>query len=203
MLTKTGREINRVIVAAAISRPAIFSPLQRLAKEKPIWMRSSPRTCVSRELRLGYLICAIAKDAGRSRGQEGLQGCEREHWMAWNRCQAQLWVPATGFGNRAKAPAPLAPSTRKGFYNLYHTEAASRHPAGPRTGVHNMGGPHLRGLCQGCEPYYSMGAGWLGPIQWVVSGFSTGSISRLTTTGSWSERTSTQESGSSSLALIS
>ena len=44
---------------------------------------------------------------------------------------------------------------------------------------------------------------WIGSIQRTSSGFSTGSMSRLTTTASWSLRTSTHSSGSSGLALIS
>jgi hypothetical protein len=45
--------------------------------------------------------------------------------------------------------------------------------------------------------------GWLGSIQRTSSGRSAGSMSRLTTTGSWSLRTSTHSSGSSVSALIS
>src|SRR5262249_43317328 len=44
---------------------------------------------------------------------------------------------------------------------------------------------------------------WIGSIQATCSGFSAGSMSRLTTTGSLSLRTSTHSSGSSGLALIS
>ena len=44
---------------------------------------------------------------------------------------------------------------------------------------------------------------WIGSIQRTCSGFSTGSMSRLTTTASLSLRTSTHSSGSSGLALIS
>ena len=44
---------------------------------------------------------------------------------------------------------------------------------------------------------------WIGSTQATASGFSTGSMSRLTTTASLSERTSTHSSGSSVEALIS
>lgn len=44
---------------------------------------------------------------------------------------------------------------------------------------------------------------WMGSIHFTVVGFSTGSMSRLTTTGSWPERTSTHSSTSSGEALIS
>ncbi len=50
---------------------------------------------------------------------------------------------------------------------------------------------------------YPFGAGWMLSTQCTSSGFSTTGMSRFTTTGSCPLRTSTQESGSSSFALIS
>src|SRR5580704_158336 len=44
---------------------------------------------------------------------------------------------------------------------------------------------------------------WIGSFHKTSSGGSTGAISRLTTTGSWPDRTNTHSSASSRLALIS
>src|SRR5205085_97577 len=51
--------------------------------------------------------------------------------------------------------------------------------------------------------HHFLGAGWILSTQCTSSGFSTTGMSRFTTTGSWPLRQSTQESGSSSFALIS
>src|SRR5262249_61632004 len=80
-------------------------------------------------------------------------------------------------------------------------------------------GPSIRGAGNGCPRPTLEGrddiadgladrsvlphALWIGSIHGTCSGFSTGSISRLTTTASLSLRTSTHSSGSLGLALIS
>jgi hypothetical protein len=69
--------------------------------------------------------------------------------------------------------------------------AAIKVPRGVVVRVANADGPVL--------PH----ALWIGSIHSTCSGFSTGSMSRLTTTASLSLRTSTHSSGSLGLALIS
>src|SRR5215213_5942047 len=76
-----------------------------------------------------------------------------------------------------------------------------RHPGHPDLAERRRRREKNRGDPGGEHHFF--GAGWMLSTQWTSSGFSTTGMSRLTTTGSWPLRHSTQESGSVSLAFIS